>query len=262
MSLDDFITKKKISYPSKRGRGTGPRRGGGGGPMKSQPQRNNSSFSRGGMRNGGPARNGGSVPAGRWGHDMFANGGKSRPQPLMSGGGGGFSGPSGPVKLMVTNLDYKVTDSDIRELFGEFGSMQSASIHFDSSGCSLGSAQILYSNKACAIRAKQQYNGVHLDGRPMNIAIEGDGSQGAGRPTSLMGGRPMSGTRIGGGAPRSMGASRGFSRGVGASRGGASRGAGRGRGGRGGNRSSDAKPKSAEELDKELESYLEEAKKK
>ena len=52
------------------------------------------------------------MPAGRWGHDMFANGGKSRPQPLMSGGG--FSGPSGPVKLMVTNLDYKVTDSDIR----------------------------------------------------------------------------------------------------------------------------------------------------
>jgi len=235
MSLDDLIAKKKMNNPSKRGRGAGARRGG---PMRSQRGRG--------------ARNGGSVPAGRWGHDMFQSGGKSRPQSLMSGGGG-FSAPGGPVKLLVTNLDYKVSDSDIRELFGEFGSMQTASIHYDSSGCSLGSAQILYTNRACATRAKQQYNGVHLDGRPMNIAIEGD-SQLAGRPNSLMG-RPMSGARIGGGAPRRPMANN--------ARGGAGRGGQRGRGGRGGGKKSeDAKPKSAEDLDKELDSYLEEAKKK
>ena len=65
-----------------------------------------------------------------------------------------------------------------QELFGEFGSLMSASVHFDSSGTSLGSAQVYYSKWASAVRAKQQYNGVHLDRRPMRVSIEGESTAG------------------------------------------------------------------------------------
>jgi len=238
MSLDDIISKEKISFPGRGGRGRG--RGGsrrGGGPMR--PRGGNSNRSYGGMQNGG------SSALGKWMHDKFPGAARSRPQPLMN------TAPAGPVKLTVSNLDYKVSDSDIRELFGEFGNMTSASIHYDSSGCSLGSAQIMYTNRASAIRAKQQYNGVHLDGRPMNIAMEGDNAMA--RPQTA---RPLMSTRVGGGMPRRPGTN--YMRGgpVTPRRG------GRGRGGAGGRSRSDAKPKSAEELDKELDTYLADAKKK
>ena len=51
--------------------------------------------------------------------------------------------------------------------------MQSASVHHDGSGSSLGSAQVIYSNRASALKAKQQYDGVHLDRRPMRINFGG-----------------------------------------------------------------------------------------
>jgi len=243
MSLDDFISKKKISYPSRGGRGA--RRGGGGRP-NGTASRPRPSRPAGGMRNGSMFGSG-TGPVGRWMHDMYQGGGvsRSRPQPLMG------SVPAGPVKLLVTNLDYKVSDSDIRELFGEFGNMTSASIHYDSSGCSLGSAQVMYTNRASATRAKQQYNGVHLDGRPMNISMEGETAV-----SKPMVSRPMTSSRVGmgGGVRRPMG---------GAPRRGSGGGTRGGRGGsRGGGRSADKPNKSAEELDKELDKYLEEAKSK
>jgi len=82
-------------------------------------------------------------------------------------------GISTGLKVHVDNLDWGVTEKDMRELFGEFGGLKSVQMHFDSKGKSQGVCDIHFKNRTDGLRAVKKYNNVPLDGRRMKIDVVG-----------------------------------------------------------------------------------------
>lgn len=254
MSLDDII---KLNKKPGRGRG-GQRRGGNNlrGGRRPFQNRSRGGGGRGTFRGGVQKRR----PMGNrspsftrtkqvpdvWKHDLFDGGvSTGRRGGFSSGGGGLTTGGGGTGKLHISNLDFGVSDSDIQELFAEFGTIRKGIVHYDRSGRSLGTAEVIFERRAEAVKALKQYNGVPLDGRAMNIQLIGAGdSPNQNRIGSTRGG---SGSGF---SNRSRGGGGGGQR-----RGGFGRGRGRGGGrGRGQGRQNKKVP-TAEELDAQLDAY-------
>ncbi|XP_077232885.1 THO complex subunit 4B-like [Tasmannia lanceolata] len=201
----------------------------------------------------------------------FSNRGSNRTPPYSIGKPGQVSDPltdlSGRasrgsvietgMKLYISNLDYSVSNEDIKELFSEAGDLKRYSIHYDRSGRSKGTAEVVFSRWSDGVAAVKKYNNVELDGKPMKIEIVGTNvitPAAVPQVTNGILGNPNGIGILGNpnGIPRSApgrGASMGRPRGGGGGRGWGRGGRGRGRGGRG------DQVVSAKDLDAELEKY-------
>ncbi|KAJ7540219.1 hypothetical protein O6H91_10G005800 [Diphasiastrum complanatum] len=147
------------------------------------------------------------------------------------------------TRLYVSNLDYGISNEDIKELFSEVGELKRCSINYDRIGRSKGTAEVVYTKKADAIAAIKRYNNVQLDGKPMKIEVIG-GSLSENR-SARSGGSNLTyrggfGVHI---APRRAPAGLENKRII------------RGRGGRGRGREGSTLKKTAEDLDADLENY-------
>ncbi|KAJ3682750.1 hypothetical protein LUZ60_012977 [Juncus effusus] len=230
MTLDDIIksNKKKPSSAAAAAGGAGPKRrnrpAGAGGPA-------GRSFKRSGKRAAAPFSK---APDAAWQHDMFTDNQPAKTARISSIETG--------TKLYISNLDYGVSNDDIKELFAEIGDLKRFSVNYDKSGRSKGTAEVVYARRNDAMAAVKRYHNVQLDGKPMKIEIIGTNVS---KPAPL--------PRAGGfnSAPRTGGPRRG---GPGPTRRGGKPGnKPRGKGGKGG-----GEPKkvvSAEDLDKELDNY-------
>lgn len=189
-------------------------------------------------------------------------------QQPQQGGGGGFEGS----ELRVTNLAFKVTEADVRELFSAIGRLRRTAVDRRPNGESAGAASVAYYNAADCDRAISTYDGVALDGRPMRVVKVGAGggvralssglqlggsSQQQQRRVVIAGGGG-GGAASGGGGSRVVSVmrnSRGGGGGGGGSRGGGGRGGGGG--GRGGGRvRANVTKIDAAELDAQLDTYM------
>ncbi|KAK2710157.1 aly/REF export factor 2-like [Artemia franciscana] len=151
----------------------------------------------------------------------------------------------GRTKLFISNLDFRVNDKDIRDLFSEFGPIKSAAVHYDRNVRSLGTANVIYERRMDAIQAMKQYNDIPLDGRKMKIEISLSEIPAVAR-TMRLGSLRISSGRFRGYRSDNRGQSHMDGRGRARLRGRGSWG-----GGCGGR-----KPLTAEQLDKELDSYI------
>lgn len=238
MSLEDLIkNNKKSTRGGRGGRGSGP------GPARRLPTRAGNRAAP--YPTGKPAP----APDTLWQHDLYSTQVAAAAFPASRA-----SSIETGTKLYISNLDYGVSNEDIKELFSEIGDLKRYGINYDRSGRSRGTAEVVFSRRADAVAAVKRYNNVQLDGKLMKIEIVGTNIVTPAAPTA-----PLPGAGIfanPSSVPKSMPARDRRAGPAGTGRSGGGR--GRGRGGRGRGRGK-SDPVSAEDLDADLEKYHSEA---
>ncbi|XP_025422120.1 THO complex subunit 4-like isoform X2 [Sipha flava] len=191
VSLDDLIKNKRSS--SRGGRCGGERQGGSRGFSGGKRGGGTSYFrsNDAGGSGGGPMRKGrfmarhfnGFTPYSKgdvnalWTHDMYEG---PKRQQIRDG-----LSVTNIHKIIISNLDFGVTSTDIQELFNDFGPLKTATVYYDRFSRSLGTADVVFHSKNAALKAVRQYNNILLDGRHMKIELAIDLSTVANLTTRL-----------------------------------------------------------------------------
>lgn len=76
-----------------------------------------------------------------------------------------------PTKLIVSNLDFNVTEKDIKDLFSTVARLKKSSLNYGPNGKSKGSGEVIFFNRADALAAMREYSGMKLDGRELQLEI-------------------------------------------------------------------------------------------
>ncbi|KAM0948256.1 putative chromatin target of PRMT1 protein [Dioscorea sansibarensis] len=153
MSLDDLIKKSKKLAAGRNSRGRG---------RYSRSGKARRVSNRSGNRPTPYSMEKLQAPESKWQHDLYS----TNPMPMSSSIRRG-------TMLYISNLDYDVSNEDIKQLFSEVGDIKRYSIHYDKSGRSKGTAEVAFTRWKDALAAIQRYNNVHLDGKPMRIEAVG-----------------------------------------------------------------------------------------
>jgi cold-inducible RNA-binding protein len=103
-------------------------------------------------------------------------------------------------KLFVGNLNFATTSDDLRELFAEAGTCESATVMMDRvTGRSRGFGFVEMSTEEEAQRAIEKFNGQQFQGRGLNVNEARERTPGAPRPGGYGGGGGYAGGPRGGG---------------------------------------------------------------
>ncbi|MBA3633529.1 MAG: RNA-binding protein [Acidobacteria bacterium] len=108
------------------------------------------------------------------------------------------------TKLYVGNLSFDTSSQDLEEIFGELGTVESATVVEDrDTGRSRGFGFVEMSSKEEAAQAIEQFNGKEVDGRELKVneakPRENRSGGGGGRGGYGGGGGGRGGSRGGGG---------------------------------------------------------------
>ncbi|EPB67691.1 hypothetical protein ANCCEY_13223 [Ancylostoma ceylanicum] len=165
MSLEEIISKNKVTK-SKSGRLIG--------GFRSDAVSKSSAGRSGGARNFG--RFSDRTPAGKWKHDKFQD--DSGTFRVRGGAIGkvspGATNPNKKVRVNLSNLGPNVVSADLEELFAPYN-IDSATIHFNEQGVSLGTGDV-YLRKKDALQMFEDFRGVSLDGKLIKMLIVDGGS--------------------------------------------------------------------------------------
>lgn len=117
------------------------------------------------------------------------------------------------MNIFIAGLSYNISESDLGDLFAEYGTISSAKVVTDrDTGRSKGYGFVEMEDEEAGNKAIEELNGAELDGRTLSVSVARPRTEGAPRRNNFGGG--------GGGYNRGGGGGRGGYGGGGGSRGG------------------------------------------
>lgn len=106
------------------------------------------------------------------------------------------------MNIFIAGLSYNISDSDLGEMFTEYGEVTSAKIITDKdSGRSKGYGFVEMEDEAAGNKAIEELNGTEIDGRAISVSVARPRSE-APRRNNYGGGSNRGGGGYGGGRNR------------------------------------------------------------